>query len=220
MAKAAASHHVHCYHCGHRIEVGRRTMSTSCPGCSKPVIVEDIVVKTYKAVVNVETCGKLIVPKRGRVVAQRRVVAHGGIEVEGSLQCGEAISAGPVTIAAKAEWKGDLRAISLTVAAGAKIFGGYFNIPHDPLAEYRQAAPPQPEPEPKPKPASAATPKSTEAPERKPPAITRKASSTTRAAKPPAAEAPGEKPPAPPKKKATRRSTKKKKDENEPPEDE
>ncbi|MFG0328838.1 MAG: hypothetical protein ACF8PN_02960 [Phycisphaerales bacterium] len=138
MAKPIRTRTVYCYNCGHPIEVGRRTMSTSCPGCSKPVIVEDIVVKSYKGVMAVETCGKLVVSKRGHVVAKKRVIAHGGIEVDGKLQCGEAIAAGPVRLGGKSEWKGNLRATSLKIELGAKIHGGLFQIPVDPLEKQKQ----------------------------------------------------------------------------------
>src|SRR5262245_64015976 len=104
MSKVAADefYDVHCYHCGRRFGVGARTQSTSCPGCYKRVMIEDIVVKAYQAVISAETCGKLIVAKHGHVVAQKRVIAFKGIEVEGKLQCKEAISAGLVQIGPRA----------------------------------------------------------------------------------------------------------------------
>jgi len=132
---------VYCYLCGHPIQVGGRTMSTSCPGCNKPVIVEDIVVKDYRGVVKLETCGKLIVKRRGRVSAQQRVVAHEGIEVEGVLHCKQALTAGKVWIGPKAEWRGDLQAPTLIVEEGAKLERGYFEVPHDPVAKYRDLDP-------------------------------------------------------------------------------
>ena len=82
MAKTNGPNHVYCYHCGRRIEIGRRTMSTPCPGCHKTVLVEDIVVKGYTGVNNFETCGRLIVRRRGHAVAKHRVVALAGIEVQ------------------------------------------------------------------------------------------------------------------------------------------
>lgn len=112
-------------------------MSTSCPNCHRPVVVEDLVIKNYQGVTNVETCGKLTVTRRGNVVAKNRVVAFGGIEMLGRLQCGEALVAGQVVIGAKAEWKGDLHAMSILVRDGAKIGGGHFLTPDDPLAEHR-----------------------------------------------------------------------------------
>ena len=137
MAKAQGPYHVHCYHCGRRIEVGARAMSTACPGCGKPVKIEDIVIKSYYAVTNIETCGKLIIKRRGRVSAVKKIVAHKGIELEGKLQCKEAHCAGTVRIGKKAEWKGDLRAMSLVTQPGGKILGGRFTVPDDPLAAYR-----------------------------------------------------------------------------------
>ena len=83
-------------------------MSTSCPGCHKSVLLEDIVVKGYKGVTNLETCGKLIVGRRGHAVAKNRIVAHSGIEVKGRVQCGHALTASRVTLFGKSEWRGDL----------------------------------------------------------------------------------------------------------------
>lgn len=137
MAKSPASYYVYCYLCGHRFEVGRRTMTTSCPACFRAVLIEDVVINNYQGVMNVETCGKLIVKKNGNVIATKRVVAYGGIEVMGRLQCGHALTAGLACIKPRAEWKGDLDAPSVDIQEGAKIHGGRFRIPVDPLAEYR-----------------------------------------------------------------------------------
>ena len=135
--KATGPLYVYCYFCGRRIEVGPRTMSTSCPGCHKSVLLEDIVVKGYKGVTNLETCGKLIVSRRGHAVAKNRIVAHSGIEVKGRVQCGHALTAGRVTLFGKAEWRGDLRAPSLVVEQGAVIISGWFKVPEDPLEPHR-----------------------------------------------------------------------------------
>ncbi len=131
MAKATGPHLVECYLCGHRFEVGARTMSTNCPGCNKPVIVEDVVVKGYKPVKRLQTCGRLVIQRGGRVVAER-IEAHKGIECNGALH-GEALSGGPVLLGAKAEWKGDCRAPVLRIKKGAVILAGRFCVPEDPL---------------------------------------------------------------------------------------
>ena len=120
---------VYCYHCGETIEVSPRTKSISCPRCNKPVLIEDIVIKTYIGLTNIETCGKLIVQRRGYAVAKNRIVAHGGIEVKGRLQCAQAVTAGKILITKKAEWTGDLNATSLIVEPGAVINGGHFKVP-------------------------------------------------------------------------------------------
>ncbi len=138
MARIDGQYDVHCYHCGHRITVGGRTQSTSCPKCSKRLVIEDLVIKSYYAVVNAETCGKLIIARNGHVVAQKRIVAFKGIEVEGKLQCKEAITAGPLTLGPKAEWKGNLKAASLSIKPGATIQAAHFTVPADPIADYRK----------------------------------------------------------------------------------
>jgi hypothetical protein len=138
MQKPEGAHDILCYHCGHKIVVGGRAQSTSCPGCHKRVMIEDIVVKAYQAVLSLETCGKLIVPKGGQVVAQKRVIAFKGIEIEGKLQCKEAISAGLVVLGPKAEWKGDLKAAALSVKHGAIVLGSHITVPADPLANYQK----------------------------------------------------------------------------------
>ncbi len=107
-------------------------MSVSCPNCHKPVTIENIVVKNYRPVKKLQTCGKLIIRKGGRVAAEL-VEAHMGIEVFGVMETNETLSGGPVIIGTKAQWKGDCRAPSLTVKSGATFRGGYFIIPDDPL---------------------------------------------------------------------------------------
>ena len=132
MPKPAGPRHVDCYHCGHGLEVSGRAMSTSCPECNRPLVIEDVAVKGYMGVNSLETCGRLVIPKRKHIVVQAHVVAHAGIEVNGRLECRQAISQGPVVLGPKADWKGDLRAPSLVVNPGAKIHGGYFSIPEMP----------------------------------------------------------------------------------------
>lgn len=137
MAKATGPKYVYCYHCGKRLQVGAHTKSTLCGGCNKTVLVEDIVVKRYYGVSNIETCGRLIVGRRGHAAAQNRIIALGGIELEGRLHCVHALSAGCVTIGPKAEWEGDLAALSLVVNEGAVIKDSQLLVPVDPLEEHR-----------------------------------------------------------------------------------
>lgn len=137
-AGPAGPRQVFCYHCDHPLMVGAMAMSTNCPGCNKPIILEDIVVKSYKAVFNVETCGKLIVKKGGRVVAQKRIVAHAGIESDGVIQCKTAITGSHVRLGKKSEWRGDLRTPTLIVEPGAKIQTSHFSVPDDPLEHLKK----------------------------------------------------------------------------------
>ena len=69
--------------CGHLFEVGASAQSTSCPSCYKPVIVSDIIVNAFKAVTKVQTCGRIVIQKKGRVIAEL-VVANSGIEADGA----------------------------------------------------------------------------------------------------------------------------------------
>ena len=132
MARRVTFRTVQCYHCAHRFEVSSSAESSSCPGCNKPVMVGDMTVKTLKPVQKVQTCGKIIVAKRGRIIADL-IVAVEGIEVEGVIDAKKVISGGPVTLAKKAEWRGDLMAPSLQIADGAKVRRSYFEIPVDHL---------------------------------------------------------------------------------------
>lgn len=126
-------HVVQCYHCRHRFEVGGSAQSTSCPKCHKPLIVEDVVVKQLRVVSKLQTTGRLVIQKRGRVIAKTLITANQGIEVIGNLDAGQVLSGGPVLIGPKATWKGSLTAPSLEVRLGAKVLGGLFRIPADPL---------------------------------------------------------------------------------------
>jgi len=106
-------------------------MTLSCPKCAKALVLEDVIINTAHNVRKIQTCGRLVVEKKGRVVAQL-VEAQGGVEVEGYLES-KVVSGGPVVIRAKAQWKGDCSAPSLEVELGGRIERGYFVVPEDAL---------------------------------------------------------------------------------------
>lgn len=122
MAKQTARRDIRCYLCGHRFEVSTRTMSVPCPSCHKALKVEDITVKNYLPVNDLQTCGRITITKTGRVVA--KIIRSGeGIECEGAL---EAVieTDGDLILGAKASWKGpSLRCRSLNMTDGAKLLG-------------------------------------------------------------------------------------------------
>ena len=118
---------VQCYLCGRRFEISAIAATVSCPGCYKPLLVEDITVKGYQAVKKLQTCGRITVQKRGRVVADL-VEAHEGVEVLGVMHA-NVVSGRSVRIGPKAEWKGDLRCPAVQIDPSANILGGYFVIP-------------------------------------------------------------------------------------------
>ncbi|HYE60372.1 MAG TPA: polymer-forming cytoskeletal protein [Phycisphaerales bacterium] len=122
---------IQCYHCRQRFEIARQAQSTSCPKCSRQLRLEDVVVKTLEAVRKIQTCGKVVVQKKGRIIAQS-VEAHLGVHVEGIMEA-NVVSGGPVTIGSKAQWKGDCAAPSVVIEDGCVITGGYFAFPEDRL---------------------------------------------------------------------------------------
>jgi len=128
MAKKTVSQTVECYHCRQAFEAGKKAITIPCPRCHRVVTVGDVVVKTLKAVVKLQTCGRVVIEPKGRVTAEL-VEAHLGVDVAGSIEA-NVVSGGPVRIRAKARWKGDCRAPVLLVEPGGRIAGGYFVIPY------------------------------------------------------------------------------------------
>lgn len=130
-AAAAKPREVRCYHCGNPMEVGAKTQSTNCAACNERVIVQDVEVKVLTPVSEIQTCGRVVVTKRGSVKA-RLVQALGGVEVLGRLEADSVVSGGPVIIARGGRWRADCRAPSLTIEEGAQVEGGRFAVPSEP----------------------------------------------------------------------------------------
>jgi hypothetical protein len=121
-AKKAVRRAIRCYLCGRRFEVSSRTMSTTCPGCHKAIKVEDVRVKTYLGLIDLKTCGRISITRRGRVAA-RIIQSGGGIECEGAME-GNVETDGAIQLGPKASWKGrTLQSRTLTVADGATLLG-------------------------------------------------------------------------------------------------
>ena len=132
MARNAGPRQVQCYHCRHRFEVGGRAQSTSCPSCNKALHVGDEIVKQLRGPLKeLRTCGKLIVEKRGRLIAET-IEAHGGIECKGVIDAKHVLSGKPVLLDSKCQYKGDLTAPSAEMKSGARVYG-MFSVPNDPL---------------------------------------------------------------------------------------
>ena len=122
MAKTTTKRTVRCYLCGRGFEVSPRAMSTTCPGCHKAIKIEDLVVKSYIPVVDLQTCGRIRITKRGRVAA-KRIQCGDGIVCEGAME-GSIETDGDVHMGPKAYWKGKtLQSRALEIAAGAKLIG-------------------------------------------------------------------------------------------------
>jgi hypothetical protein len=111
-----------CLYCEKAQDVGRRAMSVTCKFCHKSLKLEDIAYKQYEARKVIETCGVVTVEKKGNVVAER--LNCGGLVVRGKLK-GNITSRGPVLVGPEAEIKGDVKAPTLAVGAGAILNGNY-----------------------------------------------------------------------------------------------
>ena len=121
-AKATPRRTIRCYLCGGRSEVSLRTMSTTCPKCNKAIKVEDVTVKTYLPVNDLQTCGSITITKKGRVVA-KRIQCGEGIVCEGAME-GAVEADGPIELGPKSSWKGPkLTGIKLIIADGAQLHG-------------------------------------------------------------------------------------------------
>ncbi len=123
---------IRCYLCGHVFDVSLMTMSVPCPRCNKALKVEDVHVKTYVPVNDLQTCGKITVAKNGRVVA--RVIRAGeGIDCEGTLEGAIEADSG-IVLSGRSTWKGKtLVSPSLVVQDGAKLHG-HIKVPwHRPI---------------------------------------------------------------------------------------
>ena len=125
--KKNAPHSIRCYFCGQRFEVSALTMSTTCTACHKAIKVEDVVVKSYVPVTDLQTCGNIRVTKRGRVAA-KNIQSGAGIDCEGTLE-GSIETDGTMTLGPKSTWKGvELRSRTLVVTDGATL-NGYVIVP-------------------------------------------------------------------------------------------
>lgn len=131
MPQPAAQRAIQCYLCRRRFDISARAMTVSCPGCSRQLKVEDIVITNTQSYTRLQTCGRIVVKPKGRIIADL-VEAHEGIEVRGVMEA-KAVRSGPVFIGPRAKWKGDCRATSLVVESGAVVQGGNFVIPDDEL---------------------------------------------------------------------------------------
>ena len=135
MAQSLPKRAIRCYLCGHGFDVSTRTMSVPCPKCHKALKVEDVNIKTYLPVNDLQTCGKITVTPNGRVVA-KLIQAGDGIECEGTLE-GAIKTDGDFALGPKASWKGkSLHSKRLSIAEGAKLVG-YVKVPAEPIETIR-----------------------------------------------------------------------------------
>jgi DNA-directed RNA polymerase subunit RPC12/RpoP len=116
-----ATREVVCTHCERRIEIPATAMSVSCRYCHRRVIIEDLEIKTYHAVLRVATAGRVEVQKKGTLVADVRV---NELEVEGNVK-GNVVALDRVAVGKKASIEGNVSCRSLSVEPGAKLQGHF-----------------------------------------------------------------------------------------------
>src|SRR6476660_7176448 len=105
-----------CLYCAKEQEVGRRAMTITCKYCNKRLKLEDLTFKGYEARRAIDTCGTIVIEKKGHVVSERLLC--GGLVARGRVK-GNVISRGPVVVGPEAEIRGDVVAPTLAVGAGA-----------------------------------------------------------------------------------------------------
>jgi hypothetical protein len=113
---------INCLFCGKSQEVARRAMSVTCKFCNKSLKLEDIAIKQYEARRLIATCGVVTIEKKGSAITD--AIKCGGLIVRGKVK-GAVESQGPVLIGPEAEVKGDVKAPTLAVGAGAVLEGQY-----------------------------------------------------------------------------------------------
>lgn len=116
-----ATREVFCTHCEKTIEIPATAMSVSCRHCHRRVIIEDLEIRTYHAVLRVATAGKVDVQKKGTLVADVRV---NELAVEGSLK-GNVVALDRVVVGKKGTIEGDVCCRTLSVEPGAKLQGHF-----------------------------------------------------------------------------------------------
>jgi len=118
---ALETREVVCTHCDRPIAIPATAMSVSCRHCHQRVIIEDVKIKSYHAVVRLATAGRVEVGKKAQVVAQLRVnelVVHGKVK-------GDVVALGLVSISKRASVVGDVSCRALAIESGAELSGFY-----------------------------------------------------------------------------------------------
>ena len=111
-----------CLYCGKPQEVSRRAVTVTCKFCNRSLKLTDEPIKAYTARRNLDTCGVVTVEKKGQIVTDR--ILCGGIVVRGKVK-GAIVSRGPVLVGPEAEIRGDVKAPTIAIGAGAILEGNY-----------------------------------------------------------------------------------------------
>jgi len=118
-AQVPETRQVVCTHCDRPIEIPASAMSVSCRHCHRRIIIEDIVIKAYHAVVRLATAGRVEVASKAHVIAEIRV---NELVVEGAVK-GNVVALDRVAIGRKGALIGNVSSRSLEVEPGATLVG-------------------------------------------------------------------------------------------------
>lgn len=112
-----------CLYCALAQEVSRRAITVTCKACHKRLTLDDMTFNQYASKRSIDTCGIVIVEKKGQVVASERLLC-GGLVARGRIKA-NIVSRGPILVGPDAEIRGDVIAPTLAVGAGAVLEGNY-----------------------------------------------------------------------------------------------
>jgi hypothetical protein len=110
-----------CPNCGGVQDIAAAAQSVVCRHCNVSIKVGNEKITQYAATVSLETCGSVVIEKKGALVVQKRVVAS-ELTVKGSLK-GTTIVYDSAHIFTGAQMVGDLTARVLIVDDGATLKG-------------------------------------------------------------------------------------------------
>lgn len=108
-----------CIQCGGHNNVGVKAMSVFCKHCSQRLVVEDFQIKGFHASRSFDTCGDVVVEKRGQLAA---FVRAQNLVVKGKVK-GDVEARGRIEITRTGEVQGNVTTPSLIVENGGMIDG-------------------------------------------------------------------------------------------------
>lgn len=117
---------VRCYLCGKPFDAPTRAMSLSCPWCYRRVTLDDVVVRDECYTNRVQTCGRVVVLKRGKLRAGL-IEASLGVEVYGLIE-GKIRSHARLYVAPKGCLRGEAWAPTVQLEPGAVVDGASLKI--------------------------------------------------------------------------------------------
>ncbi len=142
MSREPARRQILCPRCDAPQEVSRNAKSILCPGCHRNIATTDIEVNEYCAKIEMYTAGRLLVGRKGTLIAEVRAEE---VQVKGEVK-GPVRSLGLVALEKGGRLFGNLTCPRLRVDEGGQLVGMVVTGPRaaELLAEIDAAVPPPP----------------------------------------------------------------------------